>query len=337
VLLVSDDLAPVARRSRVLVVDDTEGVRALFSRLLSADGHEVVLAADGDGALEAVRTHAPDVILLDVSMPGPDGLEVCRRLKADPATRLTPVILVTGQSELSDRIRGIEAGADEFLAKPVHPHELRVRVRSLTRLKHLLDALDSAEAAFMALALTIEARDPLTRGHCERLARHAVRLGRALGLPDEDLHALHRGGYLHDVGKVGIPDSVLLKEGPLTPEESALMRRHPEIGATLCAPLQSLRRVRPIILHHHERLDGSGYPAGLRGDDVPLLAQVVGIVDVYDALTSTRPYRRALTPTQAIEHLLREADLGKFRRAYIETFQRTLDAAAAAPGTAIVS
>jgi putative two-component system response regulator len=318
------DISPLPRRSRVLVVDDTESIRTLFHRLLSNDGHEVTLASDGEGALEAVRTHPPDVVLLDVSMPGPDGLEVCRRLKADPVTRFTPIILVTGQSELQDRIRGIEAGADEFLAKPVHPHELRVRVRSLSRLKHLLDALDSAEAAFMALGLTIEARDPYTKGHCERLAHHAVRLGRALGLRDEDLNALHQGGYLHDVGKVGIPDAVLLKEGPLTPAEQALMRRHPEIGATLCAPLQSLRHVRPIILHHHERLDGSGYPSGLRGDDVPLLAQVVGIVDVYDALTSTRPYRTALTPAEAIDHLRREADRGRFQRQYVDAFCATL-------------
>lgn len=322
--MVSAIVPPVARRSRVLVVDDTESVRALFHRLLSDDGHEVVLASDGAGALDAVRTHPPDVVLLDVSMPGLDGLEVCRRLKADPVTRLTPVILVTGQSELQDRIRGIEAGADEFLAKPVHPHELRVRVRSLTRLKHLLDALDSAESAFMALALTIEARDPHTKGHCERLAHHAVRLGQALGLPAEDLDALHRGGYLHDIGKVGVPDSVLLKEGPLTPEELTLMRRHPEIGANLCAPLQSLRRVRPIILHHHERLDGSGYPSGLRGDAVPLLAQVVGIVDVYDALTSARPYRAALTSAEAIVHLRQETDLGRFHRPFVEAFCATL-------------
>ena len=198
-----------------------------------------------------------------------DGLEVCRRLKADPATRLTPVVMVTGQTDLNDRLRGIEAGADEFLSKPVHPQELRVRVRSLSRVKHLIDALDSAEAAFVTLALTIEARDPSTNGHCERLALHAVRLGRALGLGDEDLDALHRGGYLHDVGKVGVPDSVLLKPGPLTQDEFDLMKKHPVIGDSLCAPLQSLRRVRPIVRGHHERLDGSGYPDALRGDEVP--------------------------------------------------------------------
>ena len=316
------------RRSRVLVADDTESIRTLFNRLLTADGHEVISASDGAAALDAVHRHRPDVILLDITMPLVDGLEVCRRLKDDPATRLTPVVLVTGQTGLDDRIKGIEAGADEFLSKPVHPHELRARVRSLSRVKHLIDALDSAEAAFMSLALTIEARDPHTNGHCERLARHAVRLGRAIGLGDDDLDALHRGGYLHDVGKVGVPDAVLLKPGPLTAAEFELMRRHPGIGDTLCAPLQSLRNVRPIILCHHERLDGSGYPAGLRGDDVPLLAQIVGIVDVYDALTSQRPYRAALRPEEAVQHLQRQAREGRFAHAYVEAFLDTLAAAA---------
>jgi putative two-component system response regulator len=312
----------------VLVADDTESIRTLFRRLLGGDGHDVVVAADGVSALEAVHEHRPDVVLLDVTMPEMDGLEVCRRLKADPATRLTPVVLVTGQTDLSDRIRGIEAGADEFLSKPVHPHELRARVRSLSRVKHLIDELDSAEGAFMTLALTIEARDPHTNGHCERLARHAVRLGRALGLCEDDLGALHRGGFLHDVGKIGVPDAVLLKPGPLTREEMALMQRHPVIGDSLCAPLQSLRHVRPIVLSHHERLDGSGYPHGLRGDDVPLLAQIVGIVDVYDALTSARPYRGALSSDEAARHVLREAEQGRFARKYVEAFLDTLTSAA---------
>ena len=311
---------PSLRRSRVLVADDTESIRALYRKLLASDGHEVIAVADGAAALAAVYESRPDVILLDVTMPELDGLEVCRRLKSDPATRLTPVVLVTGLSDLQDRIKGIEAGADEFLSKPVHPLELRARVGSLTRLKHLIDELDSAEAAFMTLALTIEARDPMTSGHCERLAGHAVALGRALGLGESDLQALHRGGYLHDVGKVGIPDAVLLKPGPLTRAEFALMKKHPDIGDSLCAPLQSLRAVRPIIRCHHERLDGSGYPQGLKGDDVPLLAQIVAIADVFDALTSDRPYRPALTPEAAARHLLGEATQGKFARSHVETF-----------------
>ena len=312
--------SPAPRRSRILIADDTESIRTLFRKLLGADGHEVIDVADGLAALGAVQEHHPDVVLLDITMPQLDGLEVCRRLKSDPATRLTPVVLVTGLSDLQDRIKGIEAGADEFLSKPVHPLELRARVGSLTRMKQLFDALDSAEAAFMTLALTIEARDPTTNGHCERLARHAVALGKALGLGESDLQALHRGGYLHDVGKVGVPDAVLLKQGPLTADEFALMKKHPDIGDSLCAPLQSLRNVRPIIRCHHERLDGSGYPQGLRGEEVPLLAQIVGICDVFDALTSHRPYRPALAASEAARHLLQDAADGKFAREHVDTF-----------------
>ncbi len=312
--------SPSPRRSRILVADDTDSIRALYRKLLASDGHEVIDVCDGEAALAAVQTHHPDVILLDVTMPRVNGLEVCRRLKSDPATRLTPVVLVTGLSDLQHRIQGIEAGADEFLSKPVHPLELRARVGSLTRMKQLFDALDSAEAAFMTLALTIEARDPTTSGHCERLARHAVALGKALGVSETDLQALHRGGYLHDVGKVGVPDAVLLKRGPLTPAEFELMKKHPDIGDSLCAPLQSLRSVRPIIRGHHERLDGSGYPQRLRGDEVPLLAQIVGICDVFDALTSHRPYRPALTAEDAARHLVKDAADGKFRRDHVEAF-----------------
>jgi cyclic di-GMP phosphodiesterase len=323
--MIESATASTRRQPRVLVADDTDTVRALFEKLLTSDGYQVISAVDGIEALDAVNAYHPDVILTDVGMPGVDGIEVCRRLKRNPATHLTPVVLVTGLSELPDRIRGIEAGADDFLTKPVHPQELRARVASLLRMKHLTDALDSAESAFMALALTIEARDPTTRGHCERLAQRAVQLGRVLGLSSEDLSALHRGGYLHDVGKVGVPDSVLLKPGPLTDAELVLMKRHTEIGDTLCAPLQSLRHVRPIIRSHHERLDGSGYPDGLRGDDVPLLAQIVGIIDVYDALSSERPYRPALTSEAAARHLLQEVARKRFSQTLVTSFLDTLE------------
>ncbi|PYR70274.1 MAG: hypothetical protein DMF88_03295 [Acidobacteria bacterium] len=322
--------SPSPRRSRILVADDTDSIRALYRKLLATDGHQVIDVGDGEAALAAMQKHHPDVVLLDVTMPQIDGLEVCRRVKSDPATRLTPVVLVTGLSDLEHRIKGIEAGADDFLSKPVHPLELRARVASLSRMKQLLDALDSAEAAFMTLALTIEARDPMTNGHCERLARHALALGHALGVSETDLQALHRGGYLHDVGKVGIPDAVLLKRGPLTAAEFELMKKHPDIGDSLCAPLQSLRNVRPIIRCHHERLDGSGYPQGLRGDEVPLLAQIVGICDVYDAVTSNRPYRPALSSEDAARHLLQDAANGKFLRDHVEAFLSVAGVAAAA-------
>jgi putative two-component system response regulator len=234
-------------------------------------------------------------------------------------------------NDLSARLRGIEAGADAFLAKPLSPSTLRAHIASLSRTKQLLDALDSAESAFMALAMMIESRDPDGNGHGERLARHAVALGRALGLPDTDLADLHRGGFLHDVGKVGIPDAVLLKPGPLSPDEFEVMKRHTTIGDTLCAPLQSLRRVRQIVLCHHERLDGSGYPNGLRGDDVPLLAQIVGIVDVYDALTSRRPYRGPWATDVAAQYLLDDVAHGRFAKHHVEAF---LDLVGAAPSLA---
>ena len=304
----------------VLVADDAENVRTLFCQLLLGDGYNVLMAADGDAALEKAQRHRPHVLVLDVRMPGADGIEVCRRVKSAPETRLTPVILVTGLADSSDRMQGIEAGCDDFLTKPVNPHELRARVRVLSRMKQLIDELDSAEAAFLTLAMTIEARDPSTNGHCERLANHAVSLGTTLGLTGDDLGALHRGGYLHDVGKVGVPDAVLLKPGPLTAAEFDLMRRHTEIGDALCAPLQSLRRVRPIIRHHHERLDGSGYPDRLRGDQVPLLAQVVAIVDVYDALTTDRPYRRALPHDAAVRELQAGVRAGQYNARFVEAF-----------------
>lgn len=293
----------------VLVVDDMPKNTEMLRRALERNGYHVRTAHDGPSALEAM-TESPDIVLLDVLMPGMDGFEVCRRIKANPVTRLTPVVLVTGLGDREDRIRGIEAGADDFLTKPPVLAELTARVRSLVRLKRFTDELESAESMMISLAMTIEARDTYTEGHCGRLARYATAIGRRLGLADEDLHALYRGGYLHDVGKVAVPDVVLLKEGPLSDEERVIMQRHPQVGDRLCSGLRSLRRVRPIVRHHHERLDGSGYPDGLAGDKIPLLAQVISIVDIFDALTTLRPYRRRLSPDEATAQLADEVRQG---------------------------
>jgi putative two-component system response regulator len=319
-----------ARRTRVLVADDTESVRMLFMKLLSADGHDVVVVQDGAQAIEAAQTHQPDVILLDITMPQLDGFAVCRRLKSDPAFRRTQVVLVTGLSDMSDRIKGLEVGADDFLSKPVHPHELRARVRSLLLVKRLKDEVDAGEAAFTALALAVEARDVQAVGRGDRVARLAERLGSSLGLPHEDLTALRKGGYLHDVGNVGVPEAVLLNAARLTPEEFDLVTRHPEIGEQLCPRLESLRRVRPIIRAHHERLDGSGYPGRLQGNAIPVLAQLVGIADVYAALTSPRPFRPALTMDQAAAQLRSEMQQGKFERRFVEAFLDVMLSEAAA-------
>jgi putative two-component system response regulator len=305
---------------RVLIVDDQAGNLALLSRLLVRDGHTVLHARSGEEALDLVAREQPDLVLLDVMMPAMNGFDVCRRLKNERETRLTPVVLVTALQQTRDKIEGIEAGADDFLTKPVNPHELRARVRSLLRIKRYTDDLESAESVILSLALTIEARDAYTDGHCHRLAAYASALGRAIGLGEDDIGALERGGFLHDVGKVGVPDALLLKPGPLTPDEYEIIKRHTIIGDALCGELRSLKRVRPIVRHHHERLDGSGYPDGLRGEQVPLLAQIMSIVDLFDAVTTSRPYKEAEPTESACEALQREVGLGWRRADLVDAF-----------------
>jgi len=267
-----------------------------------------------------VRSTHPDLVVMDVMMPKLSGYEVCERIKRNPATRLTPVVLVTALHERERKIQGINAGADDFLTKPVDPHELKARASSLVRLKRYTDDLDSAESVIMSLAMVIEARDAYTDGHCQRLAAYATALGSALQLSEDEIAALFRGGYLHDVGKVGIPDELLLKTGRLSDAEYRRIKEHPLIGDRLCGEMRSLRQVRPIVRHHHERLDGSGYPDGLKGDDIPLLAQIMGIVDVYDAITTTRPYKSAATAEQAYGELMDEVERGWRRRDLVEAF-----------------
>lgn len=268
--------------------------------MLEKQGLQVATAEDGVRALDMVESAEPDLVLLDVVMPKLSGFDVCRRLKDNPATRLLPVILVTGLDARADRLTGIQAGADDFLSKPFDNAELIARVRSLLRIKRYTDELERAESILMALALAIEERDPYTRGHCDRLAAVSVDLGQRLGLAPSQITALERGGYLHDIGKITLPDTILQKAGRLTPEERESMRQHPEAGERICRGLRSLQPVLPIIRHHHERLDGSGYPDGLVGEEIPLTARILQVVDVYDALTTERPYKQALAREEAL-------------------------------------
>jgi putative two-component system response regulator len=308
------------RSATVLVADDEPANVAVLTRLVKRLGCQVVSAADGQAALDAVGSERPDLVLLDVNMPRLDGFEVCRSIKQHPPTRLLPVVLITGLSSTDDRIRGIDAGADDFLSKPIVSGELEARVRSLVQLKHHTDGLDSAESVLLSLARTIEARDPYTSGHCERLAEYAAALGRWIGLDDGQCHALYRGGFLHDLGKIGIPDAILLKAGPLSASEFALMQQHTIIGDRLCAELKSLEDVRLIVRHHHERADGTGYPDGLRGAEIPIGAQIVAIVDAYDAMTTDRPYKRALKPEEAFDELWQETQKGWKKALLVESF-----------------
>jgi putative two-component system response regulator len=275
----------------VLVVDDGEANRELIEACLAGIDCQVRTASDGFGALKAMQRERPDLVLLDVQMPGMDGYEVCRRIKSSPSTRLVPVVMITSLDRTEDRVVALESGADDYMTKPVDRVELVARVRSALRLKNVYDSLDSAEQVIFALAAAVEAKDPFTEAHTQRVAEAARSVGVRLGLGAGDLDALYRGGLIHDIGKIGIPDAILLKPGPLDAEEEIVIRTHPIIGETIVAPLRSGKRLLPIIRHHHEHFDGAGYPDRLVGTAIPLLARVVAVCDAFDALVNDRPYR----------------------------------------------
>ena len=307
-------------RAAILVADDDVTSARFLKRLLTKEGHSVAVVQTGDEALDACRSVPPDLVLVDLVAERGEGFDVCRRLKQETSTRFVPVVIVSAQGDRADRLKGIEAGCDDFLIKPFDSAELHARIQSLVRLKRFTDELESAEAVILGLGATIEARDPCTNGHCQRLAHYATQLGKSLGLDADDIAALERGGFLHDIGKIAVPDAVLLKDGHLDPHESRVMRKHPIVGDSLCAGLRSLNKVRPIVRHHHERLDGTGYPDGLRTGEVPLLAQIVGVVDVFDALTTERPYRAARPCDEAFQVLADEATKGWRDRALVDAF-----------------
>jgi putative two-component system response regulator len=291
------------RTPTILVADDDESNRTLVRDLLELEGYTVIAAQDGNAALAIGRECAVDLAILDVMMPGATGFAVCRDLKSDRRTRLLPVVLVTGLSGTSDRILGIEAGADDFISKPFHREELTARVRSLIRVKEYVDQLEEAESVVCALALSIEAKDPYTEGHCQRLAQYSADLGKRAGVSEKDMTALRRGGILHDIGKVAVPDQILCKPGALTTDERAAVNQHPLVGVQICTPLKSFGAVLPIIRHHHEKLNGSGYPDGLRNGAIPITARILAVADVYDALTTQRSYHQAVSSQMAFEIL----------------------------------
>ncbi len=302
------------------MVDDNRDNTFLMRELLGARGYDVVVALNAHEAENAMQSSPPDLVLLDVVMPGKSGYELCREWKSNEDTRLIPVIMITGLSDREDKIRGIEVGADDFLNKPIFPEELFARVRSLLRLKDYTDELDKAEAVLCTLGRSVESRDPYTEGHCERLAQYASQLGEHLHLDEDEVLALKRGGFLHDLGKVAIPDAILKKHGSLTAEEWELMRQHPEIGENICRPLRSLRLVLPIIRHHHEHWNGSGYPDGLAGEEIPLLARILQVVDVYDALRTERPYKPARTHEDSYKVMTQEAKAGLWDPILVKEF-----------------
>jgi putative two-component system response regulator len=297
------DLLRAEKPAKLLVADDEPAARRLLRRILEPAGYEVIEAATGKEALSLADAQRPDLLILDITMPDVDGVTICRRIKSDPATHLTPVIHITGMTTREQRLRALAAGSDEFIAKPFDVEELLIRVRSLLRTKDLTDHLVSIEAVVVALARTVEARDQYTELHLRRVADRAVEVARRMGMSERGIEGVRLGGLLHDLGKIAVPDAVLLKPGPLDRAEFALVRKHPEAGAEIVRPLRAFDGPEPAVLHHHEHFDGTGYPYGLRGEGIPLAARVVAVADAFDAMTTDRPYRAALSPAVAFQRL----------------------------------
>ena len=298
------------REATVLIVDGVEINRRVLRAMLKGQPYRVLEAKRPSEAMAALASEKVDLIVLDLMLPEVSGPELCRRLKSTRETRLIPILMVTSIQGAESEIAGISSGADEFLVKPLQPDVVRTRVRALLRNKVLLDSLDEAETILFALAQAVEQRDPHTGKHCQRLASYSVAIGRALGLPAADIRSLYRGGFLHDIGKVGVPDAILFKPGSLTEEEWVVMRSHTTTGEGICRPMKSLAGVLPIIRNHHERWDGTGYPDGLRGEDIPLLARVLQVADIFDALTSERSYKPGMSGEKAMQMLREEAQRG---------------------------
>jgi putative two-component system response regulator len=311
---------PAPEWATILVVEDEEDIRQLLIDLLSSFGYHAVGAESAEKAIDLLNVVAPDLIITDVHMGAMSGIELCKHVKADPRHEFTPVVVLTAVFDLEARVAGLAAGADDFFPKPVDFAELRTRVAALLRVKLLLGQLERAEELIRALAKTVEARDAYTGGHCERLARYGMAVGEGLHVDRTTLRALGLGGYLHDLGKIGVPDRILLKAGPLDHEEMEEMRVHAARGSELVVGLRSLDAVRPIMRHHHERWNGSGYPDGLRGEAIPLGARIIAVVDVYDALHTNRPYRPALSHDEAVRILLQETAAGFWDPQVVTTF-----------------
>jgi len=296
--------------STILIVDSEDINRRLLRAIFKTAPYRILESRRASEAMAMLQSNDIDLVIVDLMLPEMSGPELCRWMKSDRKTHLIPVLMLTNVTGIENEIAGISSGADEFLIKPLHPAVVRTRVRAMLRNKALIDSLEEAETILFALAQAIERRDEYTGQHCQRLAVVSVILGEALGLSQQELIALYRGGYLHDIGKIGIPDRILFKQGELTAEEWSSMRSHPVRGEEICRPMKSLWPVLPIIRNHHERWDGSGYPDELAGEDIPLLARILQVADIYDALITARPYKPALAPAEAFAVMEEEARRG---------------------------
>ncbi|MFH1874534.1 MAG: HD domain-containing phosphohydrolase [Pseudomonadota bacterium] len=300
------------KRPKILIVDDNRVNVELLRTQLKPYPYDLETAFDGEDALDKVNKTNPDLILLDLMMPKVSGFEVCKAIKRNKNTQFIPIIVITALQELDDKLKAIELGADDFLIKPINRLELTTRIKSLLHVKSLHDDLDTSESILFSLAQALEAKDFYTRGHSERVGELALKIAKRLGLSERQLEAIRKGSLLHDIGKIGVKETILLKPGKLTDEEMAHIKSHPKRGFDICSPLRSIEECLPIIRSHHERLDGQGYPDGLRGEDIPLLARITAVADSFDAMTTDRPYRKGMTKEQALKICENEKSSGQW-------------------------
>lgn len=300
------------KKPRILIVDDNKVNVELLRSQLKPYQYELEVSYDGEDALAKIASRPPDLVLLDLMMPKISGFEICKSIKQNKETQFIPVIVITALQELDDKLKAIELGADDFLVKPINRLELTTRIKSLLHMKSLHDDLDTSEAILISLAEALEAKDFYTRGHSDRVAQIVVTIAKHMGIKERELDFMRKGSLLHDIGKIGIKESILLKPGKLTDEEMAHIRSHPSRGYDICAPLKSLEPCLTMIRSHHERIDGEGYPDGLKGEEIPLPAKITAVADAFDAMTTDRPYRKGMNKDTALKIFENEIDSGQW-------------------------
>jgi putative two-component system response regulator len=304
----------------ILIVDDIEAHAELMEAFLIREGYKVQATTNAQEAIRFTKNLSPDLAILDVMMPGMNGYDLCKSLKSLSGRKFFPIILLTGLDQLENKITGIEAGADDFFSKPFNSIELTTKIRSLIKLKRLQDELDHSEDIILTLAVAIEAKDPYTKGHSERVSNLSKKLALFIGLSQAESIIIKKAATLHDIGKIGLKEDILHKKGPLHKNELELIRRHPIIGEDICKPLHSLKQILPGIRYHHERWDGRGYPDRLKGEDIPIIARIISVIDSFDVIVSERPYRRSYSISAAIHLMNTEKLSGQWDPWLVEKF-----------------
>jgi putative two-component system response regulator len=310
----------MAIQARILIVDASNASRELIESQLLDESYEIDTASDGEAALRKIRSAPPDIVLIDLILPRVPGHDVVRIIKSDPETQLTPVVILQNRNELADSLDAIRLGADDFIVKPTHRAELVSRVRSLLRRRRGYVDVEETDNILFSLATALDSRDHYARGAMERVAHDAMELATALGLRDQEVEHIRRGAVLHDIGNIGLPDGLLAKPGRLTEEEWKIVKTHTLLGFEICRSLVSIEPALSCIRNHHERVDGTGFPDGLEGDEIPLKAMVVAIADSYDAMVSDRPHRRGRSHLEAVQVFERERDSGQWAPEIVDVF-----------------